>query len=88
MAAGQSGGVCANDSDMAEGVQGEAKLYQMLIDGGGEVWKLLKEFVFDGKSNSVDSVFIWGLFFPGPFGSVTDPSSASLVSLSAAMSIL
>ena len=77
---------------MAEGVQGEAKLYQTLIDGCGEVWQLLKEFRFDGMSQFVDSVFIWGLSFPEErvaalwFGNRSFVSQSS--SLCAAMSIL
>ena len=34
----QRGG--AHNSDIAVGVQGEAKLFQTLVDGSGEVWLL------------------------------------------------
>ena len=90
VAAGKSGGVCADDCDMSGRVEWKRSFINGSLTGVGRSGSCLQsEVLMAGPSPCLSSSFAF-LFqknvYP-PFGSAIQPSSASLVSLKAAMSI-
>ena len=91
VAAGKSGGICADDMTCREGLSGKRILINRSLTGIGRSGSCLQSEVSMASPTPcfLSSSFAFPLqknVYP-PFGSTKEPSAASLISLRAAMSI-